>query len=162
MFASLSSLTYIRLANQIVVFGWCPFLTHYNVLKTRYQAIMKVAIFSPPHPWNINIVEHGLNQGPWMTLLQVHLLLLTQWNWKILLQTPYTLKHARVSNKNGVMCVKYFFWICIFIVKSNLIFWAILFAGGGGKRKGKSKKWKQILKFPHISQCMDLKSKFRK
>ncbi|XP_052251559.1 G protein-coupled receptor kinase 5-like isoform X3 [Dreissena polymorpha] len=31
--------------------------------------------------------------------------------------------------------------------------------GGGGKRKGKSKKWKQILKFPHISQCMDLKSK---
>ncbi|KAL4232014.1 G protein-coupled receptor kinase 6 [Mactra antiquata] len=32
--------------------------------------------------------------------------------------------------------------------------------GGGGKRKGKSKKWKQILKFPHISQCMDLKNKF--
>lgn len=31
--------------------------------------------------------------------------------------------------------------------------------GGGGKRKGKSKKWKQILKFPHISQCMDLKNK---
>ncbi|KAK3590168.1 hypothetical protein CHS0354_041222 [Potamilus streckersoni] len=32
--------------------------------------------------------------------------------------------------------------------------------GGGGKRKGKSKKWKQILKFPHISQCIDLKNKF--
>lgn len=32
-------------------------------------------------------------------------------------------------------------------------------SGGGGKRKGKSKKWKQILKFPHISQCMDLKNK---
>lgn len=31
--------------------------------------------------------------------------------------------------------------------------------GGGGKRKGKSKKWKQILKFPHISQCLDLKNK---
>ncbi|KAK3094443.1 hypothetical protein FSP39_001792 [Pinctada imbricata] len=30
--------------------------------------------------------------------------------------------------------------------------------GGGGKRKGKSKKWKQILKFPHISECMHLKS----
>lgn len=41
-------------------------------------------------------------------------------------------------------------FICLFVV------------GGGGKRKGKSKKWKQILKFPHISQCMDLKDKIRK
>ncbi|XP_002742089.2 G protein-coupled receptor kinase 5 [Saccoglossus kowalevskii] len=31
--------------------------------------------------------------------------------------------------------------------------------GGGGKRKGKSKKWKQILKFPHISVCNDLRNK---
>lgn len=31
--------------------------------------------------------------------------------------------------------------------------------GGGGKRKGKSKKWKQILKFPHITQCLDIKNK---
>jgi len=31
--------------------------------------------------------------------------------------------------------------------------------GGGGKRKGKSKKWKEILKFPHISQCTDIKNK---
>ncbi|KAM4704404.1 LOW QUALITY PROTEIN: G protein-coupled receptor kinase 5 [Rhinophrynus dorsalis] len=29
--------------------------------------------------------------------------------------------------------------------------------GGGGKRKGKSKKWKDILKFPHISQCEELR-----
>ncbi|XP_074928612.1 G protein-coupled receptor kinase 5 isoform X3 [Chelonoidis abingdonii] len=29
--------------------------------------------------------------------------------------------------------------------------------GGGGKRKGKSKKWKEILKFPHISLCEDLR-----
>ncbi|XP_053320370.1 G protein-coupled receptor kinase 5-like [Spea bombifrons] len=29
--------------------------------------------------------------------------------------------------------------------------------GGGGKRKGRSKKWKEILKFPHISQCEDLR-----
>nr|XP_019960974.1 PREDICTED: G protein-coupled receptor kinase 5-like [Paralichthys olivaceus] len=28
--------------------------------------------------------------------------------------------------------------------------------GGGGKRKGRSKKWKEILRFPHISQCTDL------
>nr|XP_033796552.1 G protein-coupled receptor kinase 5 isoform X2 [Geotrypetes seraphini] len=31
--------------------------------------------------------------------------------------------------------------------------------GGGGKRKGRSKKWKEILKFPHISQCEDLRRK---
>ncbi len=40
--------------------------------------------------------------------------------------------------------------------------WFYFFAGGGGKRKGKSKKWKQILKFPHISFCMDIKNKIRK
>ena len=34
-------------------------------------------------------------------------------------------------------------------------------SGGGGKRKGKSKKWKQILKFPHITQCEDIKNKIR-
>ncbi|XP_064599937.1 G protein-coupled receptor kinase 5-like [Liolophura sinensis] len=33
--------------------------------------------------------------------------------------------------------------------------------GGGGKRKGKSKKWKQILKFPHISQCEDIQNKIQ-
>lgn len=27
--------------------------------------------------------------------------------------------------------------------------------GGGGKRKGRSKKWKEILRFPHISQCAE-------
>uniref|UniRef100_A0AAQ5Z7S4 G protein-coupled receptor kinase n=1 Tax=Amphiprion ocellaris TaxID=80972 RepID=A0AAQ5Z7S4_AMPOC len=30
--------------------------------------------------------------------------------------------------------------------------------GGGGKRKGRSKKWKEILRFPHISQCTELGS----
>ena len=28
--------------------------------------------------------------------------------------------------------------------------------GGGGKRKGRSKKWQQIMQFPHISQCVNL------
>ncbi|XP_075240672.1 G protein-coupled receptor kinase 5-like isoform X2 [Convolutriloba macropyga] len=28
--------------------------------------------------------------------------------------------------------------------------------GGGGKRKGRSKKWQQIMQFPHISQCINL------
>ncbi|XP_066276859.1 G protein-coupled receptor kinase 5-like isoform X2 [Branchiostoma lanceolatum] len=31
--------------------------------------------------------------------------------------------------------------------------------GGGGKRKGKSKKWKLILKFPHITECEYLRDK---
>ncbi|KAK2118523.1 hypothetical protein P7K49_005410 [Saguinus oedipus] len=30
-------------------------------------------------------------------------------------------------------------------------------AGGGGNRKGKSKKWRQMLQFPHISQCEELR-----
>ncbi|KAI1882568.1 hypothetical protein AGOR_G00252090 [Albula goreensis] len=30
--------------------------------------------------------------------------------------------------------------------------------GGGGKRKGRSKKWKELLRFPHISQCMELQN----
>ncbi|XP_038071102.1 G protein-coupled receptor kinase 5-like isoform X2 [Patiria miniata] len=29
--------------------------------------------------------------------------------------------------------------------------------GGGGKRKGRSKKWKQLLKFPHITLCQELR-----
>uniref|UniRef100_UPI00398E9522 G protein-coupled receptor kinase 5 isoform X2 n=1 Tax=Pristiophorus japonicus TaxID=55135 RepID=UPI00398E9522 len=29
--------------------------------------------------------------------------------------------------------------------------------GGGGKRKGRSKKWKEILRFPQISQCEELR-----
>ena len=33
------------------------------------------------------------------------------------------------------------------------------FAGGGDSNKGKSKKWKKIPQFPHISICLDLKEK---
>lgn len=29
--------------------------------------------------------------------------------------------------------------------------------GGGGNRKGKSKKWKQLLQFPHVSLCEELR-----
>lgn len=29
--------------------------------------------------------------------------------------------------------------------------------GGGGKRNGRSKKWKDMLKLPHISQCEELR-----
>ncbi|XP_055004311.1 G protein-coupled receptor kinase 6 [Boleophthalmus pectinirostris] len=34
--------------------------------------------------------------------------------------------------------------------------------GGGGNRKGKSKKWKQMLQFPHISQCAELRQSIEK
>jgi hypothetical protein len=34
--------------------------------------------------------------------------------------------------------------------------------GGSDSNKGKSKKWKKILQFPHISQCIDLKTKIGK
>lgn len=29
-------------------------------------------------------------------------------------------------------------------------------SGGSDNNKGKSKKWRKILQFPHISQCIDL------
>ncbi|XP_043103732.1 G protein-coupled receptor kinase 6-like [Puntigrus tetrazona] len=42
----------------------------------------------------------------------------------------------------------------------NSFKWLFLFLffclGGGGKRKGRSKKWREILRFPHISQCTEL------
>uniref|UniRef100_A0A669C961 G protein-coupled receptor kinase n=1 Tax=Oreochromis niloticus TaxID=8128 RepID=A0A669C961_ORENI len=36
------------------------------------------------------------------------------------------------------------------------------FTGGGGNRKGKSKKWKQMLQFPHISLCEELRQTIEK
>lgn len=36
------------------------------------------------------------------------------------------------------------------------------FPGGSDSNKGKSKKWRRILQFPHISQCIDLKNKIGK
>lgn len=33
------------------------------------------------------------------------------------------------------------------------------FSGGSDSNKGKSKKWRKILQFPHISQCIHLKDK---
>jgi len=34
--------------------------------------------------------------------------------------------------------------------------------GGGDSNKGKSKKWKKILQFPHISLCIDVNDKIGK
>uniref|UniRef100_A0A671RQF5 G protein-coupled receptor kinase n=1 Tax=Sinocyclocheilus anshuiensis TaxID=1608454 RepID=A0A671RQF5_9TELE len=44
------------------------------------------------------------------------------------------------------------------ILSGNCFKWLLLSfcLGGGGKRKGRSKKWREILRFPHISQCTEL------
>ena len=39
---------------------------------------------------------------------------------------------------------------------------SVLVVGGADSNKGKSKKWRKILQFPHISQCIDLKNKIGK
>lgn len=39
----------------------------------------------------------------------------------------------------------------------NCYFRFFLFLGGTDSNKGKSKKWKKILQFPHISQCVEFK-----
>uniref|UniRef100_A0A8C2G5E7 G protein-coupled receptor kinase n=2 Tax=Cyprinus carpio TaxID=7962 RepID=A0A8C2G5E7_CYPCA len=41
----------------------------------------------------------------------------------------------------------------------NTLLWFLTFSliGGGGKRNGRSKKWKEMLKLPHISLCEELR-----
>jgi len=39
---------------------------------------------------------------------------------------------------------------------------SIFVVGGADSNKGKSKKWRKILQFPHISQCIDLRNKIGK
>ncbi|KAI8117526.1 G protein-coupled receptor kinase 2 [Lucilia cuprina] len=47
-----------------------------------------------------------------------------------------------------------------YVIKFSNIFVLIFsFAGGSDSNKGKSKKWRKILQFPHISQCIHLKDK---
>uniref|UniRef100_A0A3P9IH64 G protein-coupled receptor kinase n=1 Tax=Oryzias latipes TaxID=8090 RepID=A0A3P9IH64_ORYLA len=43
--------------------------------------------------------------------------------------------------------------------RHNICFrmFVLVFPGGGGKRNGRSKKWKEMLKLPHISQCEELR-----
>uniref|UniRef100_A0A8D3D4Q6 G protein-coupled receptor kinase n=1 Tax=Scophthalmus maximus TaxID=52904 RepID=A0A8D3D4Q6_SCOMX len=42
------------------------------------------------------------------------------------------------------------------VVKVNMVL-LLCVSGGGGKRNGRSKKWKEMLKLPHISQCEELR-----
>jgi hypothetical protein len=39
---------------------------------------------------------------------------------------------------------------------------SVVVLGGADSNKGKSKKWRKILQFPHISQCIDLRNKIGK
>lgn len=44
----------------------------------------------------------------------------------------------------------------------TFFFCVVCFLGGSDSNKGKSKKWRKILQFPHISQCIHLKEKIGK
>lgn len=51
--------------------------------------------------------------------------------------------------------------VCLWIAKKLRDEFCFI-SGGADSNKGKSKKWKKILQFPHISQCIDLKNKIGK
>jgi hypothetical protein len=57
------------------------------------------------------------------------------------------------------MC-DFFFCTCVSDHKNNEV--SVFVVGGADSNKGKSKKWRKILQFPHISQCIDLKNKIGK
>ncbi len=59
-----------------------------------------------------------------------------------------------LSNFSTFMLFIIFAWICI-----NMLFY---FSQITDSNKGKSKKWRKILQFPHISLCIDVKNKIGK
>lgn len=73
-----------------------------------------------------------------------------------------------------MMCANWIFSCCIFVLLIyNLIYRrpltlyinvsvCCIVSGGSDSNKGKSKKWRKILQFPHISQCIHLKDKIGK
>lgn len=97
--------------------------------------------------WTISELLHGPEEAP----------LLSSLHWK----TPSTLllkwwSHVTAGAGGGrKACVVFF----VFFEHSPpcLSCKSVLLAGGGGNRKGKSKKWKQMLQFPHISMCEELR-----
>lgn len=92
--------------------------------------------------------------------------------------------HLVLSKNGGSLptCLKNkaFFYICwlvlnqyqhattktshLHIQPNDIVIYLFVFSfpGGGDSNKGKSKKWKRILQFPHISVCIDLKEKLGK
>lgn len=96
--------------------------------------------------WTISELLHGPEEAP----------LLSSLHWK----TPSTLllkwwSHVTAGAGGGRKgCV---FFLFFEHSPSCLSCKSVLLAGGGGNRKGKSKKWKQMLQFPHISMCEELR-----
>lgn len=81
------------------------------------------------------------------------------------------LKHTQVPQKFPIKIISpdICYWIFYSDQKSitekchiKLSFFFLFFKGGSDSNKGKSKKWRKILQFPHISQCIDLKNKIGK
>lgn len=60
--------------------------------------------------------------------------------------------HVYTGTCEGRAC-----WSVVVAQDSSETHLLIALAGGGGNRKGKSKKWRQMLQFPHISQCEELR-----
>jgi hypothetical protein len=52
--------------------------------------------------------------------------------------------------------------VLMFSVRMIIYIELPVLVGGADSNKGKSKKWRKILQFPHISQCIDLKNKIGK
>lgn len=57
----------------------------------------------------------------------------------------------------------YHFYFCTDVSDHNVYAKvSVLVVGGADSNKGKSRKWRKILQFPHISQCIDLRNKIGK
>ncbi|KAM8939556.1 G protein-coupled receptor kinase 4 [Pelodytes ibericus] len=64
----------------------------------------------------------------------------------------------RDPTKSMMSCSGTYARMCFYREQSNQWFvMAIYTARGGGKRNGRSKKWKEMLRLPHISLCEDLR-----
>lgn len=70
--------------------------------------------------------------------------------------------YCEAANLGFVWCIQNggTIYICYFVYASIISYCCLCFVSGGtDSNKGKSKKWRRLLQFPHISQCLDLKSK---
>lgn len=59
--------------------------------------------------------------------------------------------------RSALLTSRHLFRELSLVMKENIPTQTVCFTGSGGNRKGKSKKWKQLLQFPHISMCEELR-----